>query len=113
MLSGDPLLKQQAEPRHSWWREPEVALLALLVAVAYFVRMGDLTLRGEETRWAQVGLEMLENGDWIVPREQGEPFLSRPPLQSWLIAASCVICGSRAPWVLRLHSVLAMLCATL
>jgi 4-amino-4-deoxy-L-arabinose transferase-like glycosyltransferase len=100
-------------PQKPWWREREVAILVVLVAVAYFVRMGEVTLRGEEHRRAQVSQEMLENGDWIVPREQGEPFLSRPPLQNWLIAASCVVCGSRETWVIRLHSVLAMLFTTI
>jgi 4-amino-4-deoxy-L-arabinose transferase-like glycosyltransferase len=95
------------------WPEPEVAILIVLVVAAYFLRLGDLTLRGEEMRRALVGFEMLETGDWIVPRVQGDPLLSRPPLQNWIIVASTVIFGSREAWVLRLHSALAMLITTL
>src|SRR5262249_34240160 len=96
-----------------WWREPEVAILILLVVAAYFLRLGDLTLRGEEMRRALIGFEMMETGDWIVPRVQGDVLRSRPPLQNWVIVASTVIFGSREAWVLRLHSALAMLATTL
>src|SRR5438128_12114215 len=78
----------QASPRPCWWREAEVAILILLVAAAYFVRLNDVSMRGEEPRRAQVAFEMMQRSDWLVPREQGDPFLSRPPLQNWPIAGS-------------------------
>lgn len=90
-----------------------VAWLVLLVGVAYLLRAGELPLRGEEPTRAQIALEMVGRGDWIVPRVQGEPFRIRPPLQNWLIAASCLICGSWEPWAVRLPSVLATLFTTL
>ena len=31
---------------------------------------------------------MVESGDWLVPRYQGQPFFDKPPLTCWLIAAS-------------------------
>lgn len=99
--------------RKCWWCEPEVVILIVLVAAAYFVRINDLSMRGEEPRRAQVAFEILQRGDWIVPREQGDPFLSRPPLQNWLIAASTSLFNTRAAWAVRLPSVLAMLVITL
>src|SRR5438132_6217649 len=67
-----------------WWRrlEWQALLLTGIVAVIYFVRVGDMSIRGEESRWATVATEMLRTGDWVVPRQQGVPFLSRPPLGS-------------------------------
>src|SRR5438034_3693528 len=70
------------------WFEWEVVVLALLVFGAYVLRITDLSIRGEESRWATIAVEMIHTGDWIVPRQQGEPFLSRPPLGSWLIAGA-------------------------
>src|SRR4051794_18231038 len=60
--------------RKCWWCEPELIVLIALVAAAYVVRIDDLSMRGEEPRRAQVAFEILQRGDWIVPREQGEPF---------------------------------------
>jgi 4-amino-4-deoxy-L-arabinose transferase-like glycosyltransferase len=99
--------------RGAWWREPEVFVLIVLVAAAYLVRINDVPIRGEEPRRAQVAFEILQRGDWIVPREQGEPFLSRPPLQNWLIAGSTLLFGTWDAWAIRLPSVLAMLFTTL
>ena len=112
-VSLNSIPEQEAKVPKSWWRELEVAVLIVLVLGAYLLRIGDVSMRGEESRRAQVAFEMLERGDWIVPREQGQPFLSRPPLQNWLIAASRVVCGSDAPWAVRLPSVLAMLLTAL
>jgi 4-amino-4-deoxy-L-arabinose transferase-like glycosyltransferase len=107
-------LTDYAEPvaRNAWWRDKEVAVLIALVVAAYFVRIGDISMRGEEPTRAEVAFEMLESGDWIVPHVQGDIF-TRPPLQNWLIAGSCVLCGSREAWVVRLPSVVAMLLITL
>ena len=85
-----------------WWREAEVLVLIALVLAAYFVRGADLTIRGEESRWATVAQEMIRTGDWIVPRQQGEPFLSRPPLGNWLISLATLARGTCDTWAIRL-----------
>jgi len=92
-----------------WWREPALALLIVLVASIYFSRLTTLTIRGEESRWARVAIEMMESGDWIVPRQQGEVFLSRPPLGSWLIALSIWWHGSCDAWAVRFPMAMATL----
>jgi 4-amino-4-deoxy-L-arabinose transferase-like glycosyltransferase len=97
----------------SWWRESEVCWLLVLVVAAHFVRAGALPLRGEEPTRAQIAREMVVEKDWVVPREQGEPFGIRPPLQNWAIAASCLALGNWDPWAVRLHSLLAALLTTL
>ena len=53
------------------WLELEVLLLVLLCLGVYFVRLTALSIRGEESRWAQVAHEMLSSGDWVVPRQRG------------------------------------------
>lgn len=96
-----------------WWCESEALWLFVLVAAAYASRAGDLPLRGEEPTRAQIGREMVLTGDAVVPREQGEPFLSRPPLQNWLIALSCQALGRWDAAAIRLPSVLATILTTL
>jgi 4-amino-4-deoxy-L-arabinose transferase-like glycosyltransferase len=56
---------------------------------------------------------MIRTGDWVVPRQQGEPFLSRPPLGSWLIAGATLLRGQCDAVAIRLPSVTAVLLMTL
>jgi 4-amino-4-deoxy-L-arabinose transferase-like glycosyltransferase len=96
-----------------WYFEPEIILLALLVIGVYFVRLESLTIRGEETRRATIAREMVQTGDWIVPRQQGAPFLSRPPLQNWAMATVGLIRGGIDEFAVRLPSAIAVLLTTL
>lgn len=102
-------ISQLARTRSLRWLEPQLVLLLLVVVAIYFSRLSDLTLRGEETRRARVAIEMLETGDWIVPREQGRLFPDRPPLGNWLIALSMLLTGSTGTLAVRLPTVLATL----
>ncbi len=100
-------------PRARWWSEREVLLLLALVGGIYFTRIDYLPIRGEETRRARIACEILESGDWIVPRQQGEPFTSRPPLGNWPIAWSIAVAGDCTTFATRLPTVLATLLTTL
>lgn len=91
----------------------EPMLLVLLVGVAYFSRAHVLPLRGEEPTRAQIAFEMVHGHDWLVPREQSEPFGLRPPLQNWVIALSCLGFGNWGWFAVRFHSLLATLLITL
>jgi len=102
-----------AEGRKRWFAQPEFWLLILLAIAAHFTRLSDLTIRGEESRRAHVAYEMLESGDWIVPRQQGLPYYSRPPLGSWLIAISAVAWGSFDALSIRFPSSVATLLTSL
>src|SRR5207248_6315715 len=97
-----------------WWRrlEWQALLLTGIVAAIYFVRLGDMSVRGEESRWATVAMEMMRTGDWVVPRQQGEAYCSRPPLGNWLIAGTSLIRGQCDAVAVRLPSVTAVLALT-
>jgi len=95
-----------------WFIEPEVFFLTLFVVLAYFVRAGELPLRGEESTRAQMAFEMVSGNDFLVPRAQGQPFRIRPPLQMWAIAFSGMALGDWSEWTIRLHSLLASLATT-
>lgn len=108
----DPTYESFAPPR-SAWREIELLLLVGLVLAVYFSRLCDLTIRGEEARWARVAQEMMDTGDWIVPRQQGEPFPDRPPLNSWSMIAAAQLTGGLTLASIRLPTALATLIVTL
>lgn len=101
------------QDHHSFWaffREPEIAVLLLLVLLAYGTQLTTLDVRGEESRRGTVAKEMLRTGDFVVPRFHGEShFMSaRPPLQMWAIAATSVFRGEVDLLAVRVPSVLAI-----
>ena len=87
--------------------------MLLLVVGIYWTRPATLTIRGEESRWANVAREMIERGDWIVPREQGVVFPNRPPLANWAIALSMLAFGDGETFAVRFPALLATLLTTL
>jgi 4-amino-4-deoxy-L-arabinose transferase-like glycosyltransferase len=95
-----------------WWREAEFVLVVLLVAGIYFSRATALPIRGEESRWARVACEMLETGDWLIPRQQWQAFPDRPPLGNWLMAATMWLTGDAGLLAVRLPTLLATLLTT-
>jgi len=100
-------------PQPGIWHEWEFWALAALASAIYFSRIADLPIRGEETRRAMVAWEILQTGDWIVPRQQGAPFLSRPPVGSWPIASLTAATGNLSLLAVRLPSILATVLTTL
>ncbi len=91
----------------------DLAILIIMVALAYFSRAHSLPLRGEEPTRAQMAFEMVQLHDWTVPREQGEPFLVRPPMQNWAIALSCLAFGNWGFEAVRFHALISTLLTTL
>src|SRR4051794_20587470 len=94
-------LDQAAESTHSpaasWLRQPLV-LAVVLAFVACFAGIGSHHLWSpDEPTGAAVGREMLESGDLIVPRLNGQPFLEKPPLYWWVQTAALRRWGSTAP----------------
>jgi 4-amino-4-deoxy-L-arabinose transferase len=60
----------------------------------------------DETRYAEIGREMVETGDWIAPRLDGLRYFEKPVLGHWLNALSIKILGENA-FAVRLPSALA------
>ncbi|HXF05424.1 MAG TPA: glycosyltransferase family 39 protein [Blastocatellia bacterium] len=66
-----------------------LALLCLVAFLFLYVRLGAMALIGpDEPRYAQVAREMLERRDFITPTIGGQPWLEKPILLYWLMAAS-------------------------
>lgn len=72
----------------------------------------------DESRFAQASRQMLESGDWVVPRIQGRERLNKPPMIYWTQAGSAAIFtrGNTLQdeiWMYRLPSLLATIGAVL
>ena len=95
------LITDLLRPRDRLWLLA-VSLLVLLPGV-----FGISLVDRDEGWYAQVSREMLASGDWLVPRYLGEPWLGKPPLLYWCVAAAFRVFGLHE-WAGRLVSVLAM-----
>lgn len=70
------------------------AVLAL-VLVAYLLPLALPVplMEDDEGLHAAISVEMVERGDWVVPRLLGEPFLDKPILYFWMEAGSIAAFG--------------------
>ena len=103
-----PALGAPTADRRSWSDIRAVALIIVAVSLIYGTRLTLEPLVGEETRWATAAREMLDTGDWIVTRQQGQVFPERPPMTTWLMAIGGRLRGDVDPIAVRLPSVIAI-----
>jgi 4-amino-4-deoxy-L-arabinose transferase-like glycosyltransferase len=68
-----------------------VAAVALLYVVP--IALAGPLLDPDEGLHASIALEMVERGDWVVPRFLGQPFLDKPVLFFWAQAAALAVLG--------------------
>ena len=83
-------------------------ILALWAAI-YLPALGSLEIKGEEGRRILPAVSMLETGNYLVPQIGSEPYLRKPPLINWIVAASFKVLGLRNEWTARLPSALCVL----
>lgn len=86
--------------------------LAWLIVVIAGVRLVTLAAYPltdpTEARYGEIARKMLETGQWIMPQfEYGVPFWGKPPLSTWLSAASMWVFGVNE-FAARLPSLLLM-----
>lgn len=82
--------------------------LFLLCALSLLVFLGatPFNTRGEP-REAVVAMSMLQDGNWILPVNNGDEIAFKPPLLHWLVAAFSWVAGGVSEFTSRLPSALA------
>ena len=83
-----------------------LGLLALGLLALLLPHLGAAPLERAEIYFLDAARGMVESGDWIVPRYEGEAFFDKPVLSYWLMAAAMERLGPTAE-AGRLVSVLA------
>ncbi len=84
-------------------------ILPLLWAAAYLPALGARPFLHEEGRRATPAREMLQSRNFIVPTLYTEPYLNKPPLYFWIVAATSFLTRGVNEWADRLPSALAVL----
>jgi 4-amino-4-deoxy-L-arabinose transferase len=75
-----------------------IFLFALLLGLTFQGSRG--LWEPDEGRNVNIALGMLQTSDWMVPRLSGEPYLDKPPLHFWTVAAGMALFG-RNEWGAR------------
>src|SRR5579871_4566636 len=82
-------------------------LLVILPGVLLYPCLTFHLFEPDESRYTEIGREMLARGEWVVPYLQSEPYLDKPPLLYWLIEAAYTLFGVQI-WAARLVPALAV-----
>ncbi|PJI50540.1 MAG: dolichyl-phosphate-mannose--protein mannosyltransferase [Pseudomonas sp.] len=79
-------------------------VLLLLGGLLFFFGLGNHQLHeSTEPRVAGIAMQMYLDGDWVMPRLNGMPFLEKPPLSLWLDVTALHLVGP-TPLAVRLTS---------
>jgi 4-amino-4-deoxy-L-arabinose transferase-like glycosyltransferase len=82
-----------------------LAVVLALSVPLIFVGLGLPLLDPDEGLYADIAWRMLTDGDWVVPRFNGFPYLEKPPLYFWVAGLALALTGP-SEWALRLGSAL-------
>lgn len=81
--------RQLSEPMRAW---PLLVLLLLLPIWSVGLFHRGIWMPDEPREYA-IGYDMLTQGDLLIPRLAGDPFLEKPPLEYWAQSASMHLFG--------------------
>src|SRR4051812_48690242 len=85
-----------------------LALVILLGAVLYLLGNAGISLWDrDEPRYAQTSRQMLQSGDWVVPRFLDKVRTAKPPFTYWCQAIAMKLLGDNT-FAARLPSAIAM-----
>lgn len=96
--------------KDSFWgfvnKHPEgfcLLLLAVMCIIFLFFGLGSYPLLDvDETRYAVMARSMVHSWNWVDLKLNAVPFLEKPPLYFWLVAASIKFFGHFSAWTVRL-----------
>ena len=92
-------------PRNWWFIDSHAQAIPVLVVfswIAGLMNLGASRLMSMEPMVIHSAQQMLEHGDWAVPRLYGEIYTFKPALAAWFSAAVQSLTAEPSEWLLRL-----------
>ncbi len=87
---SQPPQRQKLSAKTRWLG---IAVLGSIAAAILFSNLNYPFLEPDETRNAQLGLNIYQSGDWLSLTLSQENYWDKPPLQAWMTAASYHLFG--------------------
>lgn len=85
-----------------------LSVTVILASLLFFWGLGSVPLLTfNEARRAIPASNIFSTGDWLLPRLNGELYLTKPPLLYWLAAGVSHVLGAANEWAVRLPSAVA------
>jgi 4-amino-4-deoxy-L-arabinose transferase-like glycosyltransferase len=101
LFAGDLPASRRASQEGTVSSHCGLALVLLIAALLFFLRLRAPLLEPQEPRYAEIPRQMFEEGRLLVPVLHGEPYLDKPPLLYWLVMGSYAVFGVH-DWAARL-----------
>jgi 4-amino-4-deoxy-L-arabinose transferase-like glycosyltransferase len=103
------------QPKTGWTPLGAIAIVFISAIACFLPLPVNSPLAGTEGHRAITAHQMVESGEWLVPRMYGRVYLAKPPLHYWIQATFETVSGHAAPFIWRLPSAIegAMLAALL
>src|SRR5215210_3503041 len=79
-----------ADRRAGWWA---VAAFLVVTPLLLVNTSGQALHNGDEAIYAEMAREMVDGGQWLELRWQGEVLFPRPPLSVWIVAGAHRLLG--------------------
>jgi len=107
-IDPKPALETEDISCRQWWMM--LAIFVVVAGVVLFYELGDFRTLGSHEVFAAVpAREMVESGNWVVPRFGGLPRLRKPPLVYWVLASTSRLFGELNELTVRLPAAISAL----
>ncbi len=83
-----------------------IILSIVLIIPAFLINLGIHPFIEDEAIRATVAMEMMYSDNYILPTNNGEPYLYKPPLYNWVLVLVYTITGTISEWSTRLPTVI-------
>jgi hypothetical protein len=87
-----------------WTRTGAIAFIFLAALACFLPLPANSPLAGTEGHRAITAHQMVQTGEWLVPRMFGRVYLAKPPLHYWIVATFETISRHATPFIWRLPS---------
>lgn len=86
---------------------------SVILLLGMFINLGVQPIFLEEPRRAMIAMEMMENGNWLVPTQLGVDYHKKPPGFNWVLMISRSIAGTDAEITWRIPTILSIIAIAL